>query len=480
LQERSLPQQQLQQALTAHRRGQLAQAEQLYRRLLRQRPGFPPANHYLGLCLFQTGRRDEGLKLVRAALAAQPNDLEMLGNLAQMQKTLGDLAGAEASYGALLEAQPDHQGALFHLSELLNNRQAFAAALTLLARLEAILPDDPGVKLAIGASLLNAGRPEEALRPLAVAAANAGLRAQAEHNRATALADLGRVDQAEAACDLALRANPSFAAAAWQKGLCRYDQGDVEGAQAAFTQALAANPQLDLARVYLAVLLSEQRQDRAARQQADLAKHFQATWRAQLYRRKMEQRQGAAIAASGFKTALLKRSYQASAPVDGLVLEFGVYTGRSLSHLANWHQGPIHGFDSFQGLPQQWVGQAGRKDYSTDGHRPQVPDHVTLVAGWFEDSLPGFARAQAGPIKFANIDCDLYSSTKCVFDHLGDRLVPGSVLVFDEYFGYDGWEEHEYKAFQELVARRGLSYDYLALCPFTRQAAVRITGCAPT
>jgi hypothetical protein len=48
------------------------------------------------------------------------------------------------------------------------------------------------------------------------------------------------------------------------------------------------------------------------------------------------------------------------------------------------------------------------------------------------------------------------------------------VIVFDEYFGYPGWQAHEFKAFAELVATRGLRYRYLAFNPFAKQAAVAI------
>ena len=46
-----------------------------------------------------------------------------------------------------------------------------------------------------------------------------------------------------------------------------------------------------------------------------------------------------------------------------------------------------------------------------------------------------------------NIDCDIYSSTKDIFDIAGDRINPGCIIVFDEYINYPSWEQHEFKAF---------------------------------
>jgi len=78
-----------------------------------------------------------------------------------------------------------------------------------------------------------------------------------------------------------------------------------------------------------------------------------------------------------------------------------------------------------------------------------------------------------GDAALVHIDCDLYSSTRTVFEHIGDRIVSGTILVFDEYFNYVNWRAHEHKAFQELVRERALRYRYLAFS--TQQVAVAIT-----
>lgn len=49
----------------------------------------------------------------------------------------------------------------------------------------------------------------------------------------------------------------------------------------------------------------------------------------------------------------------AAAPVHGLTLECGVYFGRSLSIIAARTAGAVHGFDSFQGLPEAWNANEG-------------------------------------------------------------------------------------------------------------------------
>src|SRR5512139_2452087 len=70
----------------------------------------------------------------------------------------------------------------------------------------------------------------------------------------------------------------------------------------------------------------------------------------------------------------------AEAP-DGLVLEFGVATGETLAVIADCRQ-PVHGFDSFKGLPGAWYGeyQAG-----TFAQGPPTVPGAEIHVGWFAD-----------------------------------------------------------------------------------------------
>lgn len=97
---------------------------------------------------------------------------------------------------------------------------------------------------------------------------------------------------------------------------------------------------------------------------------------------------------------------------------------------------------------------------------------MILHIGPFTETLLGFLAANADPVAFAHIDCDLCSSTRTVLDLLGDRLIAGSVVVFDEYFNYPSWRRHEFKAFREFVTVRKITYRYL--CWGYQQAAVMI------
>ena len=98
----------------------------------------------------------------------------------------------------------------------------------------------------------------------------------------------------------------------------------------------------------------------------------------------------------------------------------------------------VYGFDSFEGLPENWRNGFPAGAFNVDG-LPDVPG-AELVVGWFDDTLPGFLDEHEGPVAFLHVDCDLYSSTKTVLDLVGPRLVPGSIVAFDEYFNFPGWD----------------------------------------
>ena len=162
-----------------------------------------------------------------------------------------------------------------------------------------------------------------------------------------------------------------------------------------------------------------------------------------------------------------------AAAKDGLVLEFGVRFGTSIRQIAALVDQEVHGFDSFEGLPEAWH-HLPKGSYSTKGVIPSVQENVILHIGLFEETLPGFVEKFQDPIRFINIDCDIFSSTKTVLDFLAGQITHGTVIVFDEYIGNENWREDEFKAFQEAVLRYDWEYEYLCFSFMTKQVVVRI------
>ncbi len=171
----------------------------------------------------------------------------------------------------------------------------------------------------------------------------------------------------------------------------------------------------------------------------------------------------------------LLRAALAMRGVPGLVMEFGVASARTTNFIADQVDAPVYGFDGFAGLPEDWRPGFPRGAFAKTV-LPEVRANVELVVGWFDRTLLGFLDGHPGPASFVHVDCDLYSSTQTILAQLRDRIVPGTILVFDEYFNYPGWEVHEHRAFAEFIQATGRRYEYVGLVPSHQQVAVRIVA----
>jgi Macrocin-O-methyltransferase (TylF) len=165
-------------------------------------------------------------------------------------------------------------------------------------------------------------------------------------------------------------------------------------------------------------------------------------------------------------------------PID--YLEFGVREGDSIFKWAETNRHPqsrFTGFDSFEGLPEDWVsvtGTAGRGSFSAGGVVPESRDpRVRFVKGWFRDTLPPFLREFTPRSRLVvHNDADLYSSTLFVLCTLDAALGKGSVLIFDEFAN----PLHEWQALRDYSLAFGRSLRVLgAAGEYYTQVAMEIT-----
>lgn len=70
------------------------------------------------------------------------------------------------------------------------------------------------------------------------------------------------------------------------------------------------------------------------------------------------------------------------------------------------------------------------------------------IKGWFNETLRKFTPPE--PIAVLRLDADWYDSTMCCLTHLFPHLADGGVVVFDDYYQWDGCA----KAVHEYVAKR--------------------------
>lgn len=161
---------------------------------------------------------------------------------------------------------------------------------------------------------------------------------------------------------------------------------------------------------------------------------------------------------------------------NGINLEFGVAWGNTLRKFAGDGMNAFYGFDSFEGLPEKWMSGYEKGRFRAE-NLLSMPNNVELIKGWYDTTLPIFVERQDIINKkadFIHIDCDLYSSTKVVFENISQLIRAGTIIAFDEYFNYPGWKMDEFKAFQEYVKENHIQYEYLAYNDRGSQVCVKI------
>jgi hypothetical protein len=136
-----------------------------------------------------------------------------------------------------------------------------------------------------------------------------------------------------------------------------------------------------------------------------------------------------------------------------IYLEFGVAHANSfrwwLAHNSNANS-KFYGFDTFEGLPEDWGGFFKKGDMSSD--IPQLNDNrATFVKGIFQDTLNNFINSNVIELKnkqkIIHMDADLFSSTIFVLSQLYQYLNKGDIILFDEF----NVANHEFFAFDILT-----------------------------
>ena len=156
----------------------------------------------------------------------------------------------------------------------------------------------------------------------------------------------------------------------------------------------------------------------------------------------------------------LDQLYRKIIDVPGVICEFGVHWGATMTTLCNLrgiyepfnHSRRIHGFDTFSGFVDVDAADGGFSnagDYSTSAGYEVELDHLLglhesfspvsqiqkyeLVKGDVTQTLPGWLEANPHAIvSMAVFDMDIYKPTKTALELILPRLIKGSILVFDE------------------------------------------------
>jgi tetratricopeptide (TPR) repeat protein len=418
------------------------------------------------------GRFDSVLRLLTPLADASANRDRLLG-AAYLGKR--DLTRAFHSLREALAKEPDQPQALFDLGR---TYMAAADAFTAVGVFEALAvstPDFPGLPAALASAYRRDARYADAIRITDTEIARSGISVDLLYEKAVSQHALGDPAGALASHDALLALDPEHAASWFVSHASALSVRGLDDAVTRLHRAVAcsgANGRY-WASICVYALLSGRRDEAQTIHAERIAKHPKRQALVDSVRALLPHL-SPTYRLFGVSAELLRYALsEAAAP--GMVLEFGVRRGTSINHLAEIAGQTVHGFDSFEGLPEAWV-NAPQGVLTTGTQLPPVRDNVVLHAGWFDDTLPAFlAHMPDEPLRFVNIDSDIYSSAKTVLTLLAGRMQPGSVLVFDEFIGNRNWRHDEFKAFAEFAVEHDVLFQYIALSPATKQVALRLT-----
>ena len=153
---------------------------------------------------------------------------------------------------------------------------------------------------------------------------------------------------------------------------------------------------------------------------------------------------------SHYNKFIIERAKENDVSNKKFYLEFGVWVGTSINFFSNYVN-TIYGFDSFEGLREDWTGHINhpKGQFNLNRKLPKLNKNVIPVVGWVQDTLGPFLDKHKPEINFIHLDMDTYESTKFVLTKIKPYLTKNCTIAFNELYNYPGWEFGEYRALKE-------------------------------
>ncbi len=188
--------------------------------------------------------------------------------------------------------------------------------------------------------------------------------------------------------------------------------------------------------------------------------------------------------------------FQRVKDLPGDIVELGVYRGSSLMSWANFmeihnmgdRQKRVFGFDNFAGFTDIQPEDGGedpnmhkvKGGFSPAQFYEQLQDaigifdadrfipykkRVVLVKGDIEETVPRFVAENPGiRVNLLHFDVDLYKPTLTALEHFWPLVVPGGLVLFDEY-GIPPWEGESRAVDEFFAGRKGVRIERFDWAP---------------
>jgi len=207
-------------AIGLHRAGRLAEAERLYRRLLRHTPDDPDVLHFFGVLLHRTRRSAQAVDLIERAIARAPEHADAHNNLGNVFTEQGRFEEALVAYRRAIALRPDFADAYNNLGTVLRAQNRLDDALA--AYEDAIARDPRHAEAYVnrGNVLKERGDFDGAIDAYLQAIAHARFPGDAYRNLGNTLYAVSRIPEALAVYETWLRYEPDHPVALHMRAAC--------------------------------------------------------------------------------------------------------------------------------------------------------------------------------------------------------------------------------------------------------------------
>jgi protein O-GlcNAc transferase len=233
----------IQLATENHRKGNLKEAEYLYKKILKKHPNNPDVLHMLGVLFYQLRNYDLAIKYIRRALQFRPSDIATAHyNLGCALGEIGQLDEAMTHYQRALEHNPFFALAYCNLGNIYQKKGQIDEAIAHSQRALELNPSFAAAYCNLGSALGEKGQIDEAITHFLKAIELNPSFAAAYNSLGYALKEKGQIDEAITYFLKALELNPSFAAAYCNLGSALQKKGRLDEAIAYSQKAIELNP----------------------------------------------------------------------------------------------------------------------------------------------------------------------------------------------------------------------------------------------
>lgn len=217
----------LRQAAALEAVGRLAEAEEIYRRIVQSQPSFHPAWHALGLLAHRAGNLEQAAELVERAIVAGGEVGLYFRNLAELYRRRGLLEKAMHAGNRAVELAPGDLDAWYNYGLACTDAGEFARAIECYRKALEINPDHGLSWNNLGSALEQTGDKDEAEKAYAKAVRLNPQHAEAQNNLGAIQSERGLLDEARTSFQAAIDAKPDFVEAHYNlSALKHYSRDD--------------------------------------------------------------------------------------------------------------------------------------------------------------------------------------------------------------------------------------------------------------